>query len=112
VSLSPLLYLFVKSSEAAVQSILHTLFLPSALKSVSGTDTGSTQNKEKAEYIKAGALYAECEPVQLPGNSEERFAGEESGRLIWEYLERELAQWRKSEEAAFPEKEKSHAPKT
>jgi hypothetical protein len=107
----PLLYLFAKSSEAAAQSVLHALFLPSALKTVGAPGAGSKPNRGEVEYLKGGALYSECEPVQLPRNSEERFANEEGGQLIWEYLERELARWRKSEETASGDEQQSSKPK-
>ena len=111
VSVLPLLYLFAKSSEAAAQSVLHALFLPSPLKAVGAPSAGSKQNRGQAEYLKGGALYSECEPVQLPGNSEERFANEEGGQLVWEHLERELTRWRKSEETASGDEQQSSTPK-
>jgi len=111
VSLLPLLYLLTKSSEATAQSVLHAMFLPSPLKTVGAPGAGSKLNKGEAEYLKGGALYSECEPVQLPGNSEGRFADEEGGQLIWEHLERELTRWRKSEETASGDKQQSSTPK-
>jgi hypothetical protein len=94
-----------------VQSVLHALFLPSTIKTVGGPGAGSKPTKGKTEYVRGGALYSECEPVQLPGNSEERFANEEGGRLIWEHLERELARWRKSEEAPSGDEKQGPKPK-
>jgi hypothetical protein len=94
----PFLYLFAKSSEAAVQSVLHALFLPSVIKIAAESEPLGPTSQRRAvdEYVWGGALYAECERVRLPGDAEKRFEGEEGGQQIWESLERELAQWRKS----------------
>jgi hypothetical protein len=95
----PFWYLFAKSSEAAVQSVLHALFLPSVIKLAAESDPlGPTLSKRVVEeYVWGGALYAECERVRLPGDAEKKLGGEEGGQQIWENLERELAQWRKPE---------------
>jgi hypothetical protein len=92
---SPLLYLFTKSSEAAVQSVLHAIFLPSNVKSNSNILASQTTQGGKEESVQGGALYAECERVQLPGDAEERFGGEGTGQSVWEQLEVELSKWRR-----------------
>lgn len=100
----PLLYLIAKSSDAAVQSVLHALFLPSSIKVAPtpqlppGSAAVASETKIKPEYVRGGALYAECEPVHFPAASEQHFGGEEGGQRVWEHLERELAKWRKTED--------------
>jgi hypothetical protein len=71
--LQPLLQVFTKSSTAALQSVLHVLFLPTPFK-VLPRKPKST-NEEKAnphngkvmpeELLKPGALYSECAMVRL-----------------------------------------------
>ncbi|PVG03151.1 hypothetical protein CPB86DRAFT_779499 [Serendipita vermifera] len=92
---SPLLYLLTKSSEAAVQSVLHALFLPSSIKANISISVSQTTQGGKEESVQGGALYAECERVQLPGDAEERFGGEGTGQSVWEQLEVELSKWRR-----------------
>lgn len=102
-ALSPFLYLFAKSSDAAIQTVLHALFLPSSIKVAPTSNSPgpvASNTKTKAEYVRGGAFYTECEPFNFPVRSEEQFGGEEGGQLIWEHLERELAKWRKSEDAS------------
>lgn len=97
----PFLYLFAKSSEAAIQSVLHALFLPNIIKIAEKPDPlapkTATGKQATKEFIQGGMLYAECERVRLPGDAEKRFGDEEGGQQIWENLELELAEWRKSE---------------
>lgn len=96
-----------------MQSVLHALFLPSGIKnqstnaspetgkpsSMSPPTTSGQQGKGfTGEFVKGGAVYAECELVRLPGNTEARLGGEDVGQLIWESLEKGLATWRKQEE--------------
>ncbi|GAW10600.1 hypothetical protein LENED_012889 [Lentinula edodes] len=72
----PLLHVCTKSSVAAVQSVLHVLFLPTPFKFLSQTiqnqpkakndsliDKSVTESPE--EVLKPGALYAECAVVRL-----------------------------------------------
>ncbi|KAJ3811350.1 hypothetical protein F5876DRAFT_64851 [Lentinula aff. lateritia] len=76
----PLLHLCTKSSVAAVQSVLHVLFLPTPFKFLSQTiqnqpkakndsliDKSVTESPE--EVLKPGALYAECAVVRLKVSS-------------------------------------------
>ncbi|KAJ7143915.1 hypothetical protein C8R44DRAFT_759138 [Mycena epipterygia] len=72
--LYPLLMLFTKSSGAAIQSVLHVLFLPTPFKVLSQAagPNKTTNAKDKAgadaepeEVLKPGALYAECAVVRL-----------------------------------------------
>ncbi|CAL1711716.1 unnamed protein product [Somion occarium] len=77
--LYPLLWLFTKSPIAALQSVLHALFLPTpfkrALAQVSAaTDPSSSSESNKQgdiddrlpeEVLKPGALYRECSVVTL-----------------------------------------------
>ncbi|KAJ3980731.1 hypothetical protein F5890DRAFT_1419039 [Lentinula detonsa] len=75
-SFLPLLHLFTKSSVAAVQSVLHALFLPTPFKLLSQTTHNQPQAKNDSlidktltdlpeEVLKPGALYAECAVVKL-----------------------------------------------
>lgn len=101
--LYPLLFCFTKSSEAAVQSVLHALFLPSRIKmseppDSKDPDTSQGRIRRAPEHLLGGSLYAECEKVHLPGNAEKKFGDEDVGTVIWGNLEHELAGWRKSEE--------------
>lgn len=82
----PFLHLFTKSSVAAIQSVLHGLFLPTPFKLLSQTSSDSqnptTKPKPKTanandsivdksftdspeEVLKPGSLYAECSVVRL-----------------------------------------------
>ena len=73
--LQPLLIVFTKSSTAALQSVLHVLFLPTPFKSRSqklASTTSTTDGKGKSiadlipeEVLKPGALYSECAVVHL-----------------------------------------------
>ncbi|KAL1752282.1 hypothetical protein FB107DRAFT_293259 [Schizophyllum commune] len=70
VLLNPLLQLLAKGSSAAIQSILHALFVPTPFKIIGGTvekDTTDADGKAKPrqEVLKPGALYAECAVVPL-----------------------------------------------
>ncbi|KAG8829674.1 hypothetical protein FRC18_009155 [Serendipita sp. 400] len=99
----PFLYVFAKSSEAAIQSVLHALFLPTPLKTTTRAgSTGQDHDRHSAatteELLRGGALYAECNCVSLSRDGETRLGGEEVGRMVWESLEAELAEWRKAED--------------
>ncbi|KAJ4471452.1 hypothetical protein J3R30DRAFT_1080303 [Lentinula aciculospora] len=72
----PLLHLFTKSSVAAVQSVLHALFLPTPFKLLSQATQSQTKTRNDSlidnsltdlpeEVLKPGALYAECAVVRL-----------------------------------------------
>lgn len=78
--LQPLLLLITKSSHAAIQSVLHALFLPTPFKVIAQAGLRSPSQKEPAkagavidasvlempeEVLKPGALYAECAVVKL-----------------------------------------------
>ncbi|KAJ7107904.1 hypothetical protein C8R44DRAFT_680648 [Mycena epipterygia] len=71
--LYPLLVIFTKSSKAAIQSILHVLFLPTPFKVLSqaggkaATDANarSKADAEPEEVLKPGVLYSECAVVKL-----------------------------------------------
>ncbi|KAL1669505.1 hypothetical protein GGF50DRAFT_44263 [Schizophyllum commune] len=70
VLLIPLIRLLAKGSSAAIQSILHALFVPTPFKIIGGTvekDTTDSDGKAKPrqEVLKPGALYAECAVVPL-----------------------------------------------
>ncbi|KAJ3756819.1 hypothetical protein EV360DRAFT_95550 [Lentinula raphanica] len=64
----PLLQITTKSSVAAVQSVLHALFLPTPFKLLS-QQTPKTQSPpftdSPEEVLKPGAVYAECAVVKL-----------------------------------------------
>ncbi|CAG7846901.1 SubName: Full=Uncharacterized protein {ECO:0000313/EMBL:CCA71357.1} [Serendipita indica DSM 11827] len=104
----PLLYIFAKSSDAAIQTVLHALFLPTPLKATRAaaahqpttTTTSTTRDGSSEEYVRGGALYAECARVLLPGNAEQRLGSELVGQRVWENLEAELARWRTAEQAS------------
>ena len=76
--LYPLLWLLAKSPTAALQSVLHVLFLPTPFKRAlaqvtAATDPSSQTPKPKQdiddsmpeEVLKPGALYRECSIVTL-----------------------------------------------
>jgi hypothetical protein len=91
--LQPLLFIFVKSSRSAIQTILHALFLPTPYKTpIADADatppappTRSTALRD--EVLKPGALYAECAVVRVhvpplavtPEISEEKGKEKEDG---------------------------------
>lgn len=91
---------FAKSSDAAVQTVLHALFLPNRVKLLESSDPkdGTKGQNSTPEYLLGGSLYAECAKVYLPGNAEKKYGNEDVGRAIWENLEQELARWTKKEE--------------
>lgn len=124
----PLLRIFTKSPFAAIQTILHVLFLPTPFKVPPGT------KQQPEEVLKPGALYSECafvdlklavptsvqqeqeekekkdnkgkgkaakeEVAEIPDDGE--LGGELAGRLVWEAFEAELKAW--EEENALKEK--------
>ncbi|KAE9390770.1 hypothetical protein BT96DRAFT_945882 [Gymnopus androsaceus JB14] len=67
----PFLHLLTKSSVAAVQTVLHVLFLPTPFKLLSQTpskaktDSGIDKSDAPEEVLKPGSLYAECAVVKL-----------------------------------------------
>jgi NAD(P)-dependent dehydrogenase (short-subunit alcohol dehydrogenase family) len=61
----PIFILFVKSSTAAVQSVLHALFLPTPFKNVVINSQTKSAALVSEEVLKPGALYAECAVVRL-----------------------------------------------
>ncbi|KIM76579.1 hypothetical protein PILCRDRAFT_826151 [Piloderma croceum F 1598] len=68
--LQPLFRLLLKSPTAALQSVLHVLFLPTPFKSTpkSRPDSKKSPTEEDAlpeEILKPGALYRECAVVKL-----------------------------------------------
>uniref|UniRef100_D8PM37 Ketoreductase (KR) domain-containing protein n=1 Tax=Schizophyllum commune (strain H4-8 / FGSC 9210) TaxID=578458 RepID=D8PM37_SCHCM len=70
VLLNPLFRLLAKGSSAAIQSILHALFVPTPFKILAGTVEKDTTDadgdvKPRQEVLKPGALYAECAVVPL-----------------------------------------------
>jgi len=121
--LQPLLRLLVKSPNAALQSVLHVLFLPTPFKRgtakpPTSTDSSIENDALPEEILKPGALYRECavvrlhipsppDPVKdLPGKGEEKeqeglpddgeLGGEVAGRLVWESFETALKEWEKA----------------
>jgi hypothetical protein len=93
--LQPLLLIFSKSSIAAMQTVLHTLFLPTPFKVLSQSTTGANAENPKdakgsiiessvtempEEVLKPGALYADCAVVRLkvplPSSASEQLASE------------------------------------
>jgi hypothetical protein len=98
--LQPLLRIFAKSSTAAMQTVLHALFLPTPFKVLSQSSAGTSDEKPKSakgspidssvtdmpeEVLKPGALYADCAVVRLrvplPPSAVEQLASEkEQGR--------------------------------
>ena len=93
--LQPLLHIFAKSSTAAMQTVLHALFLPTPFKVVSQSNVGTIDEKPKSakgspidssvtdmpeEVLKPGALYADCAVVRLkvplPPSAVEQLASE------------------------------------
>jgi hypothetical protein len=71
--LHPLLYLLTKSPASSIQSVLHTLFLPTPFKVLSAPVATSPRRKGSKEdddllpeeVLKPGALYSECAVVRL-----------------------------------------------
>lgn len=68
----PLIYLLSKASGAAVQTVLHALFLPTPFKAIATSSsaprrtTDSDPDSMPEEVLKPGALYRECAVVRLP----------------------------------------------
>lgn len=73
----PLLRIFTKAPTASMQTVLHTLFLPTPFKILSQAEPKSAEDKPKAsvidesltdmpeEVLKPGALYSDCAVVKL-----------------------------------------------
>ncbi|KDQ56346.1 hypothetical protein JAAARDRAFT_132798 [Jaapia argillacea MUCL 33604] len=119
--LQPFLRVLTKSTNSALQSVLHVLFLPTPFK------TGSSQAARAEEVLKPGALYSDCSVVRLnipplpasdapkeeaktKGEGEStglpddgELGGEMMGRLVWERFEERLKEWERS---APPEEKK------
>ncbi|KAJ8517005.1 hypothetical protein ONZ45_g5766 [Pleurotus djamor] len=136
--LQPILRIFAKSTNSAIQTILHALFLPTPFKTVGTPGTSS-------QLLKPGALYSDCSVVPLVVRPERfvspeteetstpstdngtgenptpqgegeavrleddgEYGGEVAGRLVWEGYERALKAWEKANPAK--EEEKQTAP--
>lgn len=90
----PFLLILTKSSRAAIQSILHTLFLPHPLKTRATSDA--------TIGIIGGKLYRDCSAVVLPARGEIDLLDQESvGRGVWEYLEDGVKAWEEKEKIEF-----------
>ncbi|KAH9965501.1 hypothetical protein BC827DRAFT_1185038, partial [Russula dissimulans] len=63
--LNPLLRILTKSPTSALQSTLHSLFLPTPFKSLKGSPN-DPKKRAPEEVLKPGALYAECAVVPVP----------------------------------------------
>jgi len=116
--LQPLLRIITKSSDSAIQTILHSLFLPTPLKSSIKETHG--QDELTTEVLKPGSFYTNCsvqalkisqrtkeengsgnakrkgkgkdtERNELPDDGE--LGGEELGRHVWESYEKALKVW-------------------
>ncbi|KAJ7610333.1 hypothetical protein B0H17DRAFT_864900, partial [Mycena rosella] len=118
----PLLLLFTKSARAALESVLHVLFLPTPFK-VASSRAGAGE-EIPGELLKPGALYAECAVVRVAvgasasvrpageqatdGKAAEKtgqdaeegemaddgeLGGEAAGRAVWEWYEAGLKRW-------------------
>jgi len=94
--LQPLLRIFTKPSTAAMQTVLHALFLPTPFKVLSQSSAGTSEEQPKGakgslidpvrtdmpeEVLKPGALYADCAAVRLrvplPSSAMEQLATEQ-----------------------------------
>ncbi|KAF8222065.1 hypothetical protein L208DRAFT_1413928 [Tricholoma matsutake] len=105
----PLLRIFTKSSTAAMQTVLHALFLPTPFKVLSQSTTRTTADPGPStakgtlidlsvtempeEVLKPGALYADCAVVQLrvplplPLSEKENLKNKDAGTGTGEGLE-------------------------
>ena len=127
--LQPILRIFFKSPEMAMQSMLHVLFLPTPFK----VPVEPTQVPDATEEVlKPGALYRDCAVVTLQMSVSEisnvialpnpkassskkgrgkageevldipddgEYGGEVAGRLVWEAYEEALKVWEKENQA-------------
>ncbi|KAI0263823.1 hypothetical protein BC834DRAFT_295657 [Gloeopeniophorella convolvens] len=131
--LYPLLRILTKAPRAALQTVLHALFLPTPFKRLAETPEDDAKRAAE-EVLKPGALYAECAvvPLRIPapaptpaagaqpaprkGKEKEKEAqdgaeppddgemgGVALGTQVWDEYERELKVW----EAAEAEREKA-----
>lgn len=118
--LQPLLRIFAKSPNSSIQTILHTLFLPTPFKSA--PRTGVDQDELTTEVLKPGSLYANCAVLDLKlrpvveeeppsekpdpkGKAKQKeensdalpddgeLGGEVLGRRVWESFEQALKVW-------------------
>lgn len=90
--LYPLGIISTKSALSASQTVLHTLFLPHPIKSI-------TTNSDPA-VLKGGQLYRDNRPVTLPAGAQENLVEREDvGRAVWEYFEAGLQKWEEEEKA-------------
>ena len=90
--LFPVRFFLTKSSTAAIQSVLHVLFLPTPFKLGSSSKPLDPETKSQ-EVLKPGALYADCAAVRLrietpstpvPQDSAGTEGHAETGRDGWE----------------------------
>ncbi|KAF7289895.1 hypothetical protein MIND_01364200 [Mycena indigotica] len=121
----PFLLVFAKSAAASIETVLHSLFLPTPFKVMSAEELPRHQSQER-EVLKPGALYAECSVAKVPMRVEVETAteaasmekpvegkeelkmvedgelgGEVLGRRVWEAYEMGLKTWN----AAHPDPE-------
>jgi hypothetical protein len=117
--LQPLLRVFTKSSNSTLQTVLHTLFLPTPFKS---GPRPLAQDELATEILKPGSLYADCSVVNLDlqhialdgkestgkekastgkekasmnvkPHDDGELGGEALGRRVWENFEQALKVW-------------------
>ncbi|KZV91725.1 hypothetical protein EXIGLDRAFT_836931 [Exidia glandulosa HHB12029] len=88
--LQPLLRIFAKTPNAAIQSVLHALFAPRSAAPVIGKE-------EAVEVLVPGALYADCAVVPFPPDADVHDPAK--GVAVWEELELALKAWASEEEA-------------
>ncbi|KAG8754260.1 hypothetical protein FRC14_005241 [Serendipita sp. 396] len=103
---------WLEEGKRSLEAILHTRHLQRILDALPAPSiradstpqrsTGQDHDRHSAatteELLRGGALYAECNCVSLSRDGETRLGGEEVGRMVWESLEAELAEWRKAED--------------
>ena len=107
-----------KSASAASQTVLHTLFLPHPIKSItvppsttpttSSSDTVSSKTNSDAVFLQGGQLYRDNKAVILPAGAQGDLVESEGvGGAVWELFEAGLKKW--EEEGVQLEKVKTAA---
>ena len=107
-----------KSASAASQTVLHTLFLPHPIKSISvppsttpttsSSDTVSSKTNSDAVFLQGGQLYRDNKVVILPAGAQDNLVESEGvGGAVWELFEAGLKKW--EEEGVQLEKVKTAA---
>ncbi|KIM76591.1 hypothetical protein PILCRDRAFT_12644 [Piloderma croceum F 1598] len=86
--LQPFFRLLVKSPTAALQSVLHVLFLTTPFKSTPKSRPNSKKSPTEEDAVLPEEIWS-CEDKEKDGE----LGGEVTGRLVWESFEKALNEW-------------------